>query len=65
MVGVGLSLLRGSMFARTVAVFVAAASLISQFVSLNIAPLWSLTVITVDILVIWAVMVHGKEMKDV
>lgn len=64
-IGVGLSLLRGSMFARTVAVFVAAGSLISHFVSLNIAPLWSLTVITVDILVIWAVMVHGKEMQDV
>jgi hypothetical protein len=62
---IGAALLRGSMFARTVAVFVAAGSLISQFVTLNIAPLWSLTVITIDILVIWAVMVHGKEMQDV
>ena len=62
---IGAALLRGSMFARTVAVFVAAGSLISQFVTLNIAPLWSLTVIIIDILVIWAVMVHGKEMKDV
>lgn len=62
---IGAALLRGSMFARTVAVFVAAASLISQFFTLNIAPFWSLTVITIDILVIWAVMVHGKEMKDI
>jgi hypothetical protein len=62
---IGAALLRGSMFARTVAVFVAAGSLISQFVTLNIAPLWSLTVIFIDILVIWAVMVHGKEMKGV
>jgi hypothetical protein len=62
---VGAALLRGSMFARVVAVFVAAGSLISQFVSLNIAPLWSLTVITIDIIVIWAVMAHGDEMKDV
>jgi len=62
---IGGALLRGSTFARTVAVFVAAGSLISQFFTLNIAPLWSLTVITIDILVIWAVMVHGKEMKDV
>ena len=38
--------------------------LISQFVRLNVAPLWSLTVIVIDILVIWAVMVHGKELKD-
>ncbi len=62
---IGAALLRGSMFARVVAVFVAAGSLISHFVSLNVAPLWSITVITIDILVIWAVMVHGKEMKDV
>jgi hypothetical protein len=61
---IGAALLRGSMFARTVAVFIAAGSLISHFVSLNVAPLWSLTVITIDVLVIWAVMVHGKEMKE-
>jgi hypothetical protein len=62
---IGAALLRGSMFARTVAVFIAAASLISHFVTLNVAPLWSITVITIDILVIWAVMVHGKEMKEI
>jgi len=62
---IGAALLRGSMFARVVAIFVAAASLISHFVSLNVAPIWSLTVITIDLLVIWAVMVHGKEMKDI
>jgi hypothetical protein len=63
---IGAALLRGSMFARTVAVFVAAGSLISQFVSLNLAPFWSLTVIAIDLLVIWAVMMHGNEMrKDV
>ena len=62
---IGAALLRGSLFARTVAVFVAGGSLISQFVTLNIAPLWSLVVITIDLLVIWAVMVHGKEMKDI
>lgn len=62
---IGAALLRGSMFARTVAVLVAAGSLISQFISLNIAPLWSLTVIIIDLLVIWAVVMHGKEMKEV
>jgi len=62
---IGAALLRGSMFARTVAVLVATASLLSHFVSLNIAPVWSIMVITIDILVIWAVVLHGKEMKDV
>jgi predicted signal transduction protein with EAL and GGDEF domain len=64
-ISIGGALLRGSMFARTVAVFVAAGSLISHFAALNVAPLWSLTVIFIDILVIWAVMVHGREMKGV
>jgi len=64
-ISIGGALLRGSLFARTVAVFVAAGSLISQFLALNIAPFWSLTVIVIDILVIWAVMVHGREMKAV
>jgi hypothetical protein len=62
---IGAALLRGSLFARTVAVFVAAGSLVSHFVALNVAPLWSLIVITIDLLVIWAVVVHGKEMKEV
>ena len=62
---IGAALLRGSMFARTVAVLVATASLLSHFVSLNIAPVWSIMVITIDILVIWAVVLHGKDMKDV
>jgi hypothetical protein len=62
-IAVGAALLRGSMFARTVVVFVAAGSLLTHFVTLNISPLWSLIVITIDVLVIWAVMVHGKEMK--
>lgn len=63
-ISIGAALMRGSMFARTVAVFVAAGSLISQFISLNVAPLWSLTIIAIDVMVIWAVMMHGREMRD-
>jgi hypothetical protein len=63
-IAISAALLRGSMFARTVAVFVVAGSLISQFLSLNVAPLWSVTVIVIDLLVIWAVMVHGREMQS-
>jgi predicted signal transduction protein with EAL and GGDEF domain len=63
-IAIGGALMRGSLFARTVAVFVAGGSLISQFVSLNVAPFWSLTIIAIDVLVIWAVMVHGRELRD-
>lgn len=62
---IGAALMRGSMFARTVAVLIAAGSLIVHFATLYVAPFWSLTVITINILVIWAVMVHGKEMKEI
>lgn len=63
-IAIGAALSRGSMFARTVAVFVAAGSMISHFVSLNVTTVWSTIVIIVDALVIWAVMVHGREMKE-
>lgn len=62
---IGAALMRGSMFARTVAVLIAAGSLVVHFATLYVAPFWSLTVITINILVIWAVMVHGKEMKNI
>ncbi len=63
-IAIGGALLRGSLFARTVAVLVATGSLISHFIALNIAPIWSITVITMDVLIIWAVIVHGKELKQ-
>jgi len=61
---IGGALMRGSMFARTVAVLVATASLISHFISLYITPIWSITIITMNVLIIWAVIVHGSEVKD-
>ena len=63
-IAIGGALLRGSLFARTMAVLVATGSLISHFIALNIAPIWSITVITMDVLIIWAVIVHGKELKQ-
>ncbi|MGO4593795.1 hypothetical protein AB4Z18_08225 [Leifsonia sp. 2TAF2] len=62
-IAIGGALMRGSMFARTVAVFVAAGSLLSQFISLNVAPFWSLTIIAIDLVIIWAIMMHGREMR--
>ena len=43
--------------------FLAAANLVGNFLVIPLYPLWALTVIVIDILVIWALTAHGREMK--
>lgn len=57
----GLTLLRGSTWARGVAVAVAGLSIVTNFVWLPISPLWSLTTIAMSLAVIWAVTSHGHD----
>ncbi|HEY6532576.1 MAG TPA: hypothetical protein VIY72_09740 [Acidimicrobiales bacterium] len=61
----GIGVLLGNMLARIVGVAVAAVSLIASFMALPLYPVWSLIVITLDVLVIWALVAHGGEMKRV
>ena len=42
---------------------VAGLSIISNFLFLPVYPLWSLVVITLDVLVIWALTAHGRELR--
>lgn len=58
------SLASGKAFGRTVAVWVALVSALANMAFVPIYPIWSLLIITVDILVIYAVIVHGGELKD-
>jgi hypothetical protein len=60
----GIGLFSGSFLARMVAVIVAAISLIGNFFFIPVYPLWALIVITIDVLVIWAVTAHGREMRE-
>ena len=48
-----------------VAVLVAMLSAIVNIGFLAAYPVWSTIMIALDILIIWAVMVHGREMKSV
>jgi len=57
----GLALLAGQMWARVVGVLLAALSAFVNMVFLPAYPLWSIVIITVDILVIYALTVHGRE----
>ena len=59
----GIGLLSGNILARAVAVLVASLSLIANFFFIPVYPLWALTVIVIDVLVIWAVTAHGREMR--
>lgn len=59
----GLGVFSGNVAARTVGVIVASVSLIVNFMFLPAYPIWAITVITIDALVIWALTAHGSEMR--
>ena len=60
----GIGVFSGNILARTVGVIVASISLIVNFFYIPVYPLWALTVILVDALVIWALTAHGGEMRE-
>jgi hypothetical protein len=59
----GVSLFAGRMWARVVGVVVALASAIVNISFLFAYPIWSTIMIALDIIIIWAITVHGSEMK--
>ena len=62
--GAGVGLFTGRVWARTIGVIVAMASAIVNIGFLPAYPLWSATMIAVDVLVIWALTVHGGELRE-
>jgi len=61
----GVGVLAGNVAARTVAVILAALSALVNLVFIEAYPIWSIIIITVDVLVIYALTVHGRELKSV
>jgi hypothetical protein len=59
----GLGVFSGNVLARTVGVIAATVSLIANFFFIPAYPIWAITVITIDVLVIWALTAHGAEMR--
>jgi hypothetical protein len=57
------SLMSGSMYGRIIGVFAAMVSAIGNLVFLTASPVWSVLMITIDVFVIYAIVVHGREMK--
>lgn len=58
----GFGVLSGNVLARTVGVILAGLSMVANFLFLPVYPLWSIIVITIDVLVIWALTAHGREL---
>jgi hypothetical protein len=63
-VAAGLALFSGALWARIAAVALASINMLAQMVFMPAHPVWALITIAVDVLVIWAVIVHGDEVKD-
>jgi hypothetical protein len=60
----GIGILSGNVLARTVGVIVAAISAIVNFMWLPYYPVWSVTVIAIDVAIIWALTAHGRDITE-
>lgn len=60
----GVALFGGALWARIVAVVLASINVIAHIAFMSAQPVWALIAIVVDVLVIWAVIAHGDELKD-
>ena len=57
----GFGLFSGAVWARTVGVTVALISAIVNFAWLPVYPVWAITIIAIDVAVIWALTAHGRD----
>jgi hypothetical protein len=60
----GLALFTGKVWARTIGVILALGSAIVNVGFLSAYPIWSAIMIGFDVLVIWALTVHGSELRQ-
>ena len=57
----GLSVMNGSRWARVLATVLAGAAFLANMAFLGVYPVWSIVAMVVDVLVIYALVVHGNE----
>lgn len=63
-IAAGVAVFTGKIWARTLGVIVALVSAVVNIGFLSAYPIWSTIMIALDILVIWALTVHGSEMRN-
>ena len=64
MLAVGFGIMRGSPWALVGGVVIAGVQAILQLGFLAAYPVWSILIIALDVVVIYALIVHGREMAD-
>lgn len=57
----GVGVLQGATWARVVGITVAALSLLANFAFIPYYPIWSILIIAVDVIVIWALATYRRE----
>jgi hypothetical protein len=60
---VGVGLMAGNMAARIAGVVIAFLSALANLAFTSAYPVWSVLVIVLDVIVIYAIIVHGRELK--
>jgi uncharacterized membrane protein len=63
LIAAGYAVFSGRVWGRTLAVIAAILSAVVNFAFIPAYPVWSLLIITVDILVIYALIAHGGELR--
>ena len=63
-IAAGVAVFTGQVWARSIGVLMAVISAVINIAFLSAYPIWSTIMITLDILVIWALTVHGGELRE-
>ena len=64
MLAAGAAVMSGKMWGRVVGIIFAGLSLIANFGFIPVYPFWSILMVVIDILVLYALIVHGGEAQD-
>jgi hypothetical protein len=57
----GIAIYSGAVWARTIGVFLAILSAVANFFFIPYYPVWAVLIIALDIAIIWALVVYGRE----
>jgi hypothetical protein len=61
----GCYVMMGALWARIVGITLASLSAVANFFFIPFYPFWALTIIAIDVFVIWALAAHGKALTEV
>jgi hypothetical protein len=63
--GSGLAIFSGSVFARTIGVFMALLSAVIGFTWIPYYPVWGVVIVAIAVSVIWALTAHGRDITRI